>query len=269
MKFYHLVIAKHYTKQTKMKRICTILCIALLMTACKREDKSAKLLADYQALNERVAEQLNSTESQEEADSIVTAFIDEAFELQQAAPESEAAYVILGDIYYMLSMEQKEQAFHVLDLDSLEAHELQHHYAAFVAEQKTAVGLAYTDFTAATADGNAMALSDFVGKSEYLLVDFWASWCGPCRRSMPGLKELLAKHGEQLTIVGVSVDESEESWQQAVAALEIIWQQLHDVNGEGAKAYGITAIPHTVLISRDGTILAHNPSHEEIEELIK
>jgi len=252
-----------------MKRILYILCIAMLVTACKREDKSAKLIEQYQALNERVSEEYEQAESPQQADSILNVFITEAFELQQALPESEAAYVILNDLFYVLSMEQKEQAFAVLDLDSLSAHDLQSAYDAFQAEKRTAVGLPYTDFNALTSDGNERSLSDFVGKSDFLLVDFWASWCGPCRRSMPGLKELLSKHSDRLTILGVSVDESEESWLQAVEALELSWAQIRDAKDEGAKAYGITAIPHTVLISRDGTILAHNPSHDEIEKFLK
>ena len=252
-----------------MKRIYYILCLAMLVTACKREDKSAELIAEYQALNERVSEEFQQAESPQQADSILKVFINEAFALQQAQPESEAAYVILSDLFYMLSMEQKELAFAILNPDSLEAHELQRAYDAFQAEKRTAVGLPYTDFNALTSDGNERALSDFVGKSDFLIVDFWASWCGPCRRSMPALKELLLKHSDRLAIVGVSVDESEESWIQAFEALELTWPQIRDAKEEGSKAYGITAIPHTVLISRDGTILAHNPSHAEIEELLK
>lgn len=252
-----------------MKRIYYILCIAMLFTACKREDKSAKLIEEYQALNERVSEEFEQAESPEAADSILNVFINEAFKLQQAQPESEAAYVILSDIFYIISMEQKEQAFAVLNPDSLEAHDLKRAYEAFQAEKNTAVGLPFTDFNTLTADGNEVAISDFVGKSDFLLMDFWASWCGPCRRSMPGLKELLANHSDRLAILGVSVDQSEESWQQAVEALELTWPQVRDAKNEGGKAYGILGIPHTVLISRDGTILAHNPSHKEIEELLK
>ena len=135
--------------------------------------------------------------------------------------------------------------------------------------EKTAEGKMFTDFTVQGDDGKPYKLSDYVGKGQVTLVDFWASWCGPCRRSMPGLKELLLKHSDRLTILGVSVDQSEESWSEAVEALELSWAQLRDAKDEGAKAYGITAIPHTVLISRDGTILAHNPSHSEIEELLR
>ena len=129
--------------------------------------------------------------------------------------------------------------------------------------------MAYTDFHAVLPNGEAAALSDYVGKSDFLLVDFWASWCGPCRRSMPGIKQLLAEHADRLAVVGVSVDESEEAWLKAVEDLELTWPQLRDNNDEGNRAYGITSIPHTVLISRDGTIVAHDPEHEQIEEILK
>lgn len=252
-----------------MKRISFILCIAMVMVACKKEDQSAKLLDAYQELNNRLEEEFSQLESQEAADSLIAVFTEEAFALQQAAPESEAAYVILQDLYYVLSLEQKKQAFAVLNTDSLEARGLQRHYTSFLAEQNTAVGMAFTDFTAVNKDGAEEKLSSFVGKSDYLLVDFWASWCGPCRRSMPGLKELLAAHSDKLAILGVSRDENEDSWLQAVEALELPWSQLRDVNNEGARTYGIMFIPSTVLINRDGIILARNPSHAEIESLIQ
>ena len=251
--------------QIAMNRICyIILCAVVLLSSCRREDQSARLLDEYQKLNERVSAQLNEVESPEVADSLVEVFVSEALALQQAQPESEAAYVILEDIYFLLDVDRKQQAFAVLNLDSLAAHGLQRHYDAFLAEQRTAAGLGYSDFNAVLPNGDAVSLSDYVGKSDYLLVDFWASWCGPCRRSMSGLKELLAEHADRLAIVGVSVDESEEAWLKAVDDLGLTWPQLRDSNGEGASAYGITSIPHTVLIGRDGTIIAHNPEHEEI-----
>ena len=252
-----------------MKRIYYILCIALLFAACKKEDKSAKLMEEYQALNDRITEQLHDALDAEQADSLVEAFVSEAFALQQAEPESEAAYTILEDIYYMLSMEQKQQAFAILDTDSIEARGLQRYLDAFLAEQATMAGMPFTDFIAETKDGDEVAISSLVGSKDYLLVDFWASWCGPCRRSMPGLKKLLAEHGDKLAIVGVSVDEDAQAWQQTVGELELTWLQLRDVNDFGSKAYGITAIPHTVLINREGIILAHNPDNEDIAELIK
>lgn len=252
-----------------MKRIYFILCIALLFAACKKEDQSAKLIDEYQALDERVSEELKAVDIPEVADSIIDAYIDEAFALQQALPGSEAAYVILKEIYYLLDVERKQQAFAILDAEGIESHDLQRYLDAFQAEQLTMAGLPYTDFTAYTKDGEAVAISSLVDKQDFLLIDFWASWCGPCRRLMPGLKSLLADYSGKLAIVSVSVDEDAEAWQKTVNDLGLTWLQLRDTNDEGSNAYGIMAIPHTVLINREGIILAHNPEHEEIAALIK
>lgn len=254
---------------TYMKRIYFILCIALLFAACKKEDQSAKLIDEYQALDERVSEELKAVDIPEVADSIIDAYIDEAFALQQALPGSEAAYVILKEIYYLLDVERKQQAFAILDAEGIESHDLQRYLDAFQAEQLTMAGLPYTDFTAYTKDGEAIAISSLVDKQDFLLIDFWASWCGPCRRLMPGLKSLLADYSGKLAIVSVSVDEDAEAWQKTVNDLGLTWLQLRDTNDEGSKIYGITTIPHTVLINREGIILAHNPEHEEIAALIK
>ncbi|MBQ7531444.1 MAG: TlpA family protein disulfide reductase [Paludibacteraceae bacterium] len=251
-----------------MKRIYFILCIALLFAACKKEDQSAKLMDEYQALDDRISEELKTVDVPEVADSIIDAYIDEAFALQQALPGSEAAYAILKEIYYLLDMERKQQAFAILDAEGIESHDLQRYFDAFQAEQLTMAGMPYTDFTAFTKDGEAVALSSLVDKQDFLLVDFWASWCGPCRRLMPGLKELAAKFGDKLAIVSVSVDEDAEAWQKTVEDLGLTWLQLRDTNDEGSKTYGITAIPHTVLINRKGIILAHNPEHEQVAAII-
>lgn len=246
-----------------------ILCGALLLTACKKEDKSARLMAEYEALEKNVEEQFEGDLTPEQADSLMNHFITEALALQQAEPQSDAAYAILENICYILNIEQKEQAFAVLDPDSLEAHHLQRYYDAFLAEKRTAAGMPFTDFTAYTASGEAVTISSIVGQKDLLLIDFWASWCGPCRRLMPSIKELLAAHGEHVAVVSVSVDDDETAWQRTVGDLGLTWLQLRDTTDDGSHAYGITAIPHTVLIRRDGTILTHNPTPDEIAAFIE
>lgn len=133
----------------------------------------------------------------------------------------------------------------------------------------TAVGQKFVDFEMLTPDGKPVKLSDYAGKGKVVLVDFWASWCGPCRREMPNLVEVYAKHkGKNFEIVGVSLDQDSKSWQNALEKLNMTWPQMSDLkywNSEGAKLYAVRSIPHTVLIAGDGTILARGLHGEELQ----
>ena len=134
----------------------------------------------------------------------------------------------------------------------------------------TAVGQKFTDFEMQTPEGKTVKLSDYVGKGKTVLVDFWASWCGPCRREMPNLVEAYAKYkNKNFEIVGVSLDQNGDSWKEAIDKLNITWPQMSDLkywNNEGAKLYAVSSIPHTVLIDGDGIILARGLHGEELQE---
>lgn len=138
--------------------------------------------------------------------------------------------------------------------------------------KSTAVGKKFTDFEMQTPEGKPVKLSDYVGKGKIVLVDFWASWCGPCRREMPTLVEAYAKYKNQnFEIVGVSLDQNNDSWKEAIKKLNITWPQMSDLkywNCEGAKLYAVSSIPHTILIDGDGTILARGLHGDELQEKI-
>ncbi|MEG1564003.1 MAG: TlpA disulfide reductase family protein, partial [Bacteroides sp.] len=110
-------------------------------------------------------------------------------------------------------------------------------------QKKTAVGQKFLDFEMLTPEGKKIKLSDYVGKGKVVLIDFWASWCGPCRREMPSLVDAYAKYkGKNFEIVGVSLDESNDSWKEAIKKLKITWPQMSDLkdwNCEGAQLYAI------------------------------
>lgn len=135
-------------------------------------------------------------------------------------------------------------------------------------QKKTAIGTKFTDFAMKTPDGKDVKLSDYVGKGKVVLVDFWASWCGPCRREMPNLVDAYKKYkGKNFEIVGVSLDQSADSWKDAIKKLNITWPQMSDLkfwNCEGAKLYAVTGIPYTVLIDGEGTIIARGLYGEEL-----
>lgn len=120
-------------------------------------------------------------------------------------------------------------------------------------------------------DGKLAALSHFRGK--YVLVDFWASWCVPCRKSIPKLRQLYNKykHKSPFELLSVSLDEEKESWLSAIREQQHTWISLGDGKGfqsPAAFSYGVKAIPFTILIDPNGKILSRNPSISEIEKIL-
>ncbi|MDE6986405.1 MAG: AhpC/TSA family protein [Bacteroides acidifaciens] len=138
--------------------------------------------------------------------------------------------------------------------------------------KKTSVGTKCIDFEMETPDGKTVKLSDYVGKGKVVLVDFWASWCGPCRREMPNLVEAYAKYkGKNFEIVGVSLDQDGAAWKESIKKMNMTWPQMSDLKfwqSKGAQLYAINSIPHTVLIDGDGTIIARGLHGEELQAKI-
>ena len=135
---------------------------------------------------------------------------------------------------------------------------------------KTAVGQKFTDFTLPSPEGTPVKLSDIIAKNKYTLVDFWASWCGPCRAEMPNVVAAYKEYNKKgFGIVGVSLDSDAEAWKKAIKDMGMTWDHMSDVKGwqcEGAALYGVNSIPATVLVAQDGTIIARNLRGEAIKE---
>ena len=109
-----------------------------------------------------------------------------------------------------------------------------------------------------TPEGPNYKLSSLKGK--VVLIDFWASWCGPCRRANPHVVEVYEKyHDKGFDILGVSLDKERKNWLDAIASDGLVWHQVSDLkywSSEAGRAYGVGSIPHTVLIDREGKIIA-------------
>ena len=134
----------------------------------------------------------------------------------------------------------------------------------------TNIGQFAPEISLPSPDGKEIALSSLKGK--LVLIDFWASWCGPCRKEMPNVIKIYSKFKNKgFEIYGVSLDQDKEKWMEAITKDGINWPQVSDLkywDNVAAKIYNVQGIPYTVLIDKDGKIIAKNLRGQELEKKI-
>lgn len=206
------------------------------------------IMEDYDALSAKKA-MMDSTFIVDNSASVVSAYL-------------------LRSMYYQFSATELEKWLSLLD-ESLNTSS----YVVKMDEhlqnmKKVEIGQMYTDFTLPDPDGNDVSLSDLVGKG-VLLIDFWASWCGPCRAANPGVVKLYNEfHEKGFDILGVSLDRGKKEWLQAIEDDGLVWTQISDIKYwqcEAAQLYAVSSIPSTVLLNKEGVIIAKNLSKEEMK----
>ena len=253
-----------------MKKIFISLLALGCLVACTPKKTAYE---QYTELYNDLVAQLETVEDRAAKDSLIEDFVAQGYTLILENVEDVTSDSIVLSHFYMLTPEQKAELFAAIPAERLTMPTLEPVYKEYQIELLTSAGNPYLDIVSLKADGTELALSDLVGKTDYVLVDFWASWCGPCRRLMPALKELYTSYhpSGKLEILGVSCDRDEAAWLKAIEEDMLPWQHIRDQRSEPytpSDAYGISAIPTTILINKEGVIVGRNLNEAEIEEIL-
>jgi peroxiredoxin len=182
-----------------------------------------------------------------------------------------SVWLLMNELRSRVEPEEFQQLFASLD-KSVKDSQYGESVTAYIKSLKAnGVNIPADDFSQQDTKGQPVKLSSFRGK--YVLVDFWASWCGPCRQENPNVVKAYNKFKDKnFTILGVSLDDNRDRWLRAINQDGLAWTQVSDLRGWGnevAVQYGIQSIPANFLVDPEGKIVARNLRGEELEEKLQ
>jgi thiol-disulfide isomerase/thioredoxin len=177
-------------------------------------------------------------------------------------------YLLATEVYYGMTPDEILEAVKALPKALQKSHTAITLREVAEAMKRVDVGQQYIELELPDKDGNMIKLGDVLAQNKYVLLDFWASWCGPCMREVPFLLEDYAKyHDKGFEIYGVSLDRSREPWVATMESKGLVWpnvSELKEWKDPSAKKYAVRSIPSNFLIASDGTIVARNLRGEEL-----
>ncbi|QZT37122.1 AhpC/TSA family protein [Halosquirtibacter xylanolyticus] len=191
-------------------------------------------------------------------------------------PDSYVSPYILSNLSYYLDLTELDSLYALMTPRVRQSYEGQCIENRIKILKSTQIGAIAPDFTMPGVDEKSTRLSDVYRMNKYTLIDFWASWCSPCRIENPNIVKAYQKYHEKgFGVFGVSLDMNKSSLQRAIEKDGIVWPNVSDFKGwrnAAAELYGIKSIPSNILVDREGRIVARNlreeSLHQKLEELL-
>ena len=230
------------------------------------------------AVNAKIREMQAAGKSRNEIYAALNADIEAIYAIYQKAIDDNAdnmvgAYVmgmVINQFYD--SLEKLDEAMSKVKYAD-KVFRIRYEREGYLKAAATQAGKMFVDFSGLSVDGSVSKLSDYVGKGKYVLVDFWASWCGPCKGEIPNLIELQNRFGgDKFMVLGVNVWDEEEKFKAAIPAEGITYPQIYiprDNKDNATEMYGIKGIPQIILFAPDGTIVQRDLRGSEMKALVE
>jgi peroxiredoxin len=230
----------------------------------------SRIINEYRAASQE-GNKAKVEELTKQADSVQTEMTNLQKNFVKNNPASYVSPSILGSLSYEMDAEEIESMINGLDTSIAAVPQIKSLKERVAVMKTVAVGQKAPDFTMNDVDGKPVSLSSKIG-SKLLLIDFWAAWCGPCRRENPNVVKVYGEyHKKGFDVFGVSLDREKADWLKAIADDKLTWTHVSDLsywNNAAAKLYAVNSIPANFLLDEKGIIIGKNLRGEDLQNKV-